>query len=53
LAPAESYLRLIDGLSEKIKDLSKELKSEAEEDEDVKLDYYSRDRVLFGFACEE
>jgi transposase len=37
LAPVESYLRLIDIFSEEIKVLSKELKSEAQEDEDVKL----------------
>ena len=37
LDPVESYLRLIDVFSEEIKVLSKELKSEAEVDEDVGL----------------
>ena len=37
LAPIESYLRLIDGLSEEISLLSGELKGEAKVDEDVKL----------------
>ena len=37
LASVESYLRLIDVFSEEIKLLSGELKSEAEDDEDVKL----------------
>ena len=37
LAPVESYLRLIDVLSEEIKLLSKELKREAKDDEDVGL----------------
>lgn len=37
LDPVESYFRLIDGLSEEIKVLSKELKSEAEEDEGVRF----------------
>ena len=37
LAPVESYLRLIDGLSEEIKMLSKELEGLAKNDEDVGL----------------